>query len=149
MGSQASTGEPSPRPLRKATLSSSLWLFSVFTTLLLIGLWGRSVASDQVTLEESTRAVLESELIHGRVQAWISDAFTAARDTGQGDAARLVDRLAESPELNAVVTELIDAAVDAALAPPGEGSAIDVEAVLAPILPMAREELSTSGAGES
>jgi hypothetical protein len=131
----------SPSRLRKTGLSLTVWVFSVCTTLLLIGLWGRAVASDQVTLEESTRAVLESELVNDRVVAWLGEGFAAAESRGGSDAAELVARLESAPEMQRAVDNLIDEVVAAALAPPGKSSVIDVAVVLAPVIPVVRESV--------
>jgi len=124
----------------------AVWVFSVCTTLLLIGLWGRAVASDQVTLEESTRAVLESELVNDRVVAWLGEGFAAAEARSGSDAARLADRLEAAPEMQLAVDNLIDVVVTAALAPPGESSVIDVATVLAPVMPIVLESMDQADA---
>ncbi len=127
--------------LRRTVLSLAIWVFSVCTTLLLIGLWGRAVASDQVTLEESTRAVLESELVNDRVVAWLGEGFAAAGSQGGDQAAELVTRLESTPEMQAAVDSLIDVVISAALAPPGEPAIIDVAAVLEPVIPIVLESM--------
>lgn len=130
---------PSPSRARRTGTSMALWIFSVFTTLLLIGLWGRAVASDQVTLEASTRAVLESELVNDRVVAWLGEGFAAAEAGGDKETAELAMRLESAPEMQRAVDRLIDEVVAAALAPPDESSVIDVAAVLAPVIPLVSE----------
>jgi hypothetical protein len=76
---------------RAFALSMALWLFGIFTSLVLIGLWGRSVAADQATLESSTRAVLESEIVNDRVRDWLGDAIAAAAELSPGDVATVVE----------------------------------------------------------
>lgn len=130
---------PSPSRTRRTGTSIALWVFSVFTTLLLIGLWGRAVASDQVTLEASTRAVLESELVNDRVVAWLGEGFAAAEADGDEATAQLAMRLESAPEMQRAVERMIDAVVAAALTPPDEPSVIDVADVLAPVIPLVSE----------
>ena len=122
-----------------------LWVFSVCTTLLLIGLWGRSVASDHVTLEASTRAVLESELIHERIESWISEALVTAAEVGGAEAADLTARLQASTEMQDVIALFVDEAVTTALAPPGTSPTIDVAEILEPAIPLLADEFSAAG----
>ena len=65
------------RRFKALALPVALWLFGIATSIVLIGLWGRSVAGDQATLEASTRAVLESEIVNDRVTDWLGDAISA------------------------------------------------------------------------
>ena len=88
----------SPANLRRAKLRSralalsvALWLFGIATSIVLIGLWGRTVAVDQVTLEASTRAVLESEIVNDRVADWLGDAVAAAGRSRDGLRVGVVD----------------------------------------------------------
>jgi hypothetical protein len=134
-----------PTRLRRTGLILAVWVFSVCTTLLLIGLWGRAVASDQVTLEQSTRAVLESELVKDRVVAWLGEGFAAAGSHGGTDTAEVVAQLESAPEMQEAVDNLIDVVIAAALAPPGEPAVIDVGTVLAPVIPIVRESMGEAG----
>jgi hypothetical protein len=124
-------------------LSMVLWLFGISTSMLLIGLWGRSVAADRVTLESSTRAVLESEIVNERVTDWLGDAVSAAAEVSPDDVADVVESVAGSPEMQVAIDEVVDQTVAAALAPPGADTEIDLsEAVdaLAPAVAAALEE---------
>jgi hypothetical protein len=140
----------SPANLRRAKLRSralalsvALWLFGIATSIVLIGLWGRTVAGDQVTLEASTRAVLESEIVNDRVADWLGDAVAAAGQLSSDDVAAVVDTVADSPEMRSAVDSVVDQAVAAALAPPGAVTQVDLAAaveVLAPVVAAALEE---------
>lgn len=124
-------------------LSTVLWLFGIFTTVLLVGLWGRSVAGDQVTLEASTRAVLESELVNDRVTDWLGDAVAAASELGPEKVAAVVESVEGSPVMEAAIENVVDQAVEAALAPPGTVTSIDLSQAiesLAPVVAVALEE---------
>jgi hypothetical protein len=108
-----------PRALRARVRSfgfaTVLWLFGLFLSVLLIGLWGRSVASDQSTVEASARAVLESQFVNERVDAWLTNGIVAA---GQHTPAEVGAAL-QTPPVAAAMDRLIDEAVEAALTPPG------------------------------
>ncbi len=124
-------------------LSMALWLFGISTSIVLIGLWGRSVAGDQVTLESSTRAVLESEIVNDRVTDWLGDAIGAAAELSPDDVAAVVATVDGSPEMQAALEDVVDQAVAAVLAPPGIVTQVDLSAAvesLAPVVAAALEE---------
>ncbi len=124
-------------------LSTALWLFGLFTSLVLIGLWGRTVAGDELTLAASTRAVLESEVVNDRVSDWLEDAVAAAAELGSDDVAAVVAVVEGTPEMEAAMDDIVDQAVAAALAPPGTVAEIDLAAaaeVLAPVVANALAE---------
>lgn len=128
---------------RPFALSIALWLFGIVTSMVLIGLWGRSVAGDQLTLEASTRAVLESELVNDRVTDWLGDAVAAAAQLSSEDVAAVVATVDGSPQMQSVVDDVVDQAVAAALAPPGTVNRVDLSAAvesLAPVVAAALEE---------
>ncbi|MDX1450090.1 MAG: hypothetical protein R3246_13610, partial [Acidimicrobiia bacterium] len=106
------------RRLRRGSLSVALWLFGLSTTVLLVGIWGRAVASDEEAIVGGTRAVLESEAVAGRITNWIGDGMAAAADglpaAVRGDAA---DAVWDRPEMQAVIGDVVRRFVDAALAP--------------------------------
>ena len=117
-------------------LALALWLFGLFTSILLIGLWGRTVAGDDVTLEAGTRAVLESEIVNDRVVAWLGDAIATASQLSSGQSAAVIEAVNESPEMQAVMDDIIDQGVAAALAPPGTTTEIDVTAAADSLVPV-------------
>lgn len=124
-------------------LSVALWLFGLATSIVLIGLWGRSVAGDDVTLEASTRAVLESEIVNDRVTAWLSDAIGAAAQLSRDDVAAVVASVDGTPELQSAMDDVVDQAVAAVLAPPGTDTELDLTAAvdsLAPVVAVALEQ---------
>ncbi len=124
-------------------LSTALWLFGLFTSMLLIGLWGRSVAGDHVTLETSARAVLESQIVNDRVEDWLGDAVAAAAEMSPQDVAAVVATVEASPEMDVALEDIVDQAVAAALAPPGTDAQLDLsDAVetLTPVIASAMEE---------
>lgn len=111
--------------------------------MVLIGLWGRSVAGDQMTLEASTRAVLESELVNDRVTDWLGDAIAAAAQLSTNEVAAVVDAVDDTPQMRSAIDDFVDQAVAAALAPPGTATQIDPSAAvesLAPVVAAALEE---------
>jgi hypothetical protein len=130
---------------RTVSLAVVLWLFGLSTTVLLIGLWGRSVATDEVTLETSARAVLESELVNDRMDEWIGDAMAVAADRAPDDIAGAVADVTSSRAFRNVLDDLVDQSVAAALAPPGEAVTIDLSGSVEAMVPGVVEALSRSG----
>jgi len=130
---------------RSIGLAVVLWLFGLSTTVLLIGLWGRSVAIDEATLETSARAVLESELVNDRVSEWIGDAMAVAADRAPEDVAEAVADLTSSGAFRNVIDDLVDQSVAAALAPSGEAVAIDLTGSVDALVPVVVETLAQNG----
>ena len=122
-----------------------LWLFGLSTTVLLIGLWGRAVATDRATLESSVHAVLESELVNDRVTEWIGDGVAAATDTAPEDVAGAVGRVGSSPEVARVLEDLVDQSVAAALAPAGARTRIDLAGSVDAVVPVVIAALEDEG----
>jgi hypothetical protein len=113
--------------------------------MVLIGLWGRSVAGDQATLEASTRAVLESEIVNDRVTDWLEDAIGAAAQLSDGDVAAVVAAVDDTPEMQAAVDDVVDQAVTAALAPPGSATVLDLSAAVESLAPPVAAALEARG----
>jgi hypothetical protein len=133
------------RRARSTGFAVVLWLFGLSTTVLLIGLWGRSVATDEVTLEASAHAVLESELVNDRVIEWIGDGMAAATGTAPEDVAGAVGRVGSSPAVRGVLEDLVDQSVAAALAPPGIQRRIDLAESMQAVLPVVVDALEDEG----
>lgn len=130
---------------RSGALAVALWLFGLSTTVLLIGLWGRSVAVDEATLEASARAVLESELVNDRMTGWIGEAVAAATDAAPDQIAAAVAEVASSEDFHRVLGDLVDQSVAAALAPPGTQVSIDVGRSVDALAPVVVEVLADEG----
>ena len=130
---------------RSFGFSFALWMFGFCTTVLLIGLWGRSVATDDTTLAESANAVLRSEIVNERVLDWIGDGVTALSGAASEDTKDAVDRIGSSAEMQRVLEDLVDQAVRAALAKPGTASAIDLSSSVEVLTPVVIDTLRQEG----
>jgi hypothetical protein len=139
-----SPNTPQPRA-RTVTRSIALWMFGVFTTVLLIGLWGRSVATDQATLESSVDAVLESEIVHDRIAGWLGEGLAAATTLAPADIAETVTEVAQTDAFDRAMDEIVDDIVDAALAPADQSTTIDLGAALDELVPITAESLAEAG----
>lgn len=130
-----------PSRLRRNSLSVTLWGFGFATTLLLIGLWGRSTSTDERTIAESSTAIVTSDLVRDRVADWVEDGFAdagLAMATPVGDA---VDRILAIEEVRAVLDGLIAESVAALVANDETAPQIDVAVALAPASPLIAAEL--------
>lgn len=131
---------------RRVGLAVALWLFGLATTILLIGMWGRSVTSSEQTIENGTRAVLESEAVSNRITAWIADGIEASADElPAGVAADTASAVWQRPETRDALSAAVDRLVEAALAPPGEEVPIDLPELLRPVAPVVVDELGDRG----
>ena len=136
----------SPPTPRAFTRSLALWLFGLCTTLMLIGLWGRAVTTDETTLADSARAVLQSELLNRRLDDWLTSALTEAGSVAPGTTEGLVATMVASPELDRAIDALVDSVVEASLAPPDQVSRLDLAPAVEQLEPAIDRALAHAGA---
>ena len=122
---------------RAILLSVVLWAFGLATTTLLVGVWGRSVAADTSTLRDSALAMLDPETVSDRVTAWVVSEV-AALETA-------ILSVADSPAARIALASVVTDVVDAANAPPGSESEIDVAGAIEPLRPVMIAALEASG----
>ena len=130
---------------RTVTRSMALWMFGVFTTVLLIGLWGRSVATDQATLESSVDAVLESEIVHDRITSWLGEGLVAATTLAPAEVADTVTEVAQTDAFDRAMDEIVDDIVTAALASADQDTTIDLGSALDELVPITAASLTEAG----
>lgn len=140
----------SPKPVgrrraRRVGLVVALWVFSVATTVLLIGVWGRAVAYDDATIQASTRAVVESDMVADRITGWIAEGVAAAGALAPPEVEAALAEIRALPETGAAIDVLVDQVVSAALAAPGSEPEIDVATALVPLAPAITERLQGAG----
>ena len=131
--------------VRGLGLAIVLWAFSLATTTLLVGLWGRTVTADQSTLEEGSRAALSAEVVADRIHIWLTDAVATTAGKADPRISDSVATIAESPEATRAVDQLLEQIVQAALAEPGTRAAIEVGPALEPLVPIVASELAANG----
>lgn len=136
--------------LRRSGLAVALWVFGLSTTVLLVGVWGRSVANDRDAIEAGARAVLESGAVAERITGWIAEGIESGADElPPGSASDALSAVWNRPQTRAVIADAVDRLVDGALAPGGERVEIDLTEVLRPLVPIVLTELATRGAAFS
>ncbi len=134
------------RRARRAVLATALWLFSISTTVLLAGMWGRAVASDNGAIEAGARAALESDVVSGLLTGWIADGIaSAAVDLPQGTALSAATAVWEYPETTNVLAAAVDELVAAAFPPPGTSVSVDLATALRPLSSVVIVELEPRG----
>ncbi|MGF1666246.1 MAG: hypothetical protein ACFCVC_08245 [Acidimicrobiia bacterium] len=131
--------------LRAAALATSLWLFGVFTTLLLVGVWGRTVTADRPTLTHSTELLLASDLVRDRVEAWLTDGLVGSSAAAPDQIEGVLALIATSPEMDTALRLAAEEAVSSALAPPGAAPTVDLEPAAAALVPAVSRALTTTG----
>jgi hypothetical protein len=146
MATTAIDFETTPRRrARRAALAVGLWVFGVATTVMLIGVWGRTVAGDESTLSASARAAVGSEEVGARVGEWLREGVAGAAARAPAELEAVVAAVERHPEAVAAVDVLVDQAVAAALAPPGTTVVVDVAGALRPLAPVVAAELVVAG----
>ena len=130
---------------RRLALPWVLWVFGLSTTMLLVGLWGRSVTIDQTTIAQSTEAALSADLVTDRVWDWIGNGLSVTEGVSPVDADVVLAEVRDRPEAVGAVDALIDQVVEALVAPPGAETTIDVASALAPLVPEVVSGLAAQG----
>lgn len=138
-----------PTRPRRVTLAVALWVFAISTTVLLVGIWGRSVTGDEATLQASAEAVLETEVVTDRVGEWLAEGLAAADGVEAAGIAAAVEAVDETPAAQRAVDDIVDQVVTAALAPAGSSPSIDVAGALGPVVPDLLRELEANGVATS
>ena len=64
--------------LRRGSLPVALWAFGFATSLMLLGMWGRTVTVDASTIEETAQTIVDSDLATQRVNDWLEAGIQAA-----------------------------------------------------------------------
>jgi hypothetical protein len=132
--------ERDPRPwrssARRGSLSMVLWAFGLATTLLLVGLWGRAVTHDQVTVQESARSVVNAEIASDRIYTWIEDGVASSTDIDPVTTERVISGLRGHPEVEGAVGALVDQFVGALFSESREEPRVELTDTLAPVIPL-------------
>jgi hypothetical protein len=117
-----------------------LWVFGLATSLFLIGMWGRIVVVDSVTIEESARTVIDAEIATDRINAWFEEGLTTVAEVDSETAHSIVEAVGSRPEYREAVDSIIVGFVDSLFAPEGATVSVDLEEALAPLVPVVVDE---------
>lgn len=110
-----------------------LWAFGLATTTLLVGLWGRAVATDETAMAEAFRSVIGTEVVAERLVDWMADALAVAGQSSGPDAERAARELMSDPDVTIAVEVVVGQVVAAAVAPSHTTATIDVRSVTEPL----------------
>jgi hypothetical protein len=130
---------------RRFALAIVLWAFGLSASTLLVGVWGRSVASDEQTLAAGARAALDASVVSERLQGWIMSEIEGVDGVDPDLVEPAVTEVIGSPVTSQVVDELVSEAVTAALAPPAGEAEIDVAGALQPLAPLIAQQFAERG----
>jgi hypothetical protein len=134
------SGAPS-RP-RSVALSIALWTFGLTTSLFLIGMWGRTVAVDDATIEDSARTIIDSDIATDRINTWFEEGLTTAAGIDSETARSVASVMESRPEYQAAVDAIIAAFVDSLFAAEGDTTRVDLERTLLPLVSVVAGELA-------
>jgi hypothetical protein len=113
-----------------------LWAFGLATTLLLVGLWGRAVTHDQVTVQETARSVVNAEIASDRIYSWIEDGVASSTDIDPLTTQRVISGLRGHPEVEGAVGALVDQFVGALFSEGRGDPRVELTDTLAPVIPL-------------
>jgi hypothetical protein len=118
-----------------------LWAFGLATTLLLVGLWGRAVTHDQVTVQETARSVVNAEIASDRIYSWIEDGVASSTDIDPLTTQRVISGLRGHPEVEGAVGALVDQFVGALFSEGRGDPRVELTDTLAPVIPLVVSQL--------
>ena len=115
---------------RRFAIGVAAWVFGLAATVLLGGIWGRAVVVDTTELADTLSPLAASELVAGRISAWLESELATA-GLGEDEAGAVAGRVLAHPGVGPVVEQLVAEGVEAA-ASAGGATTVDVAAILAP-----------------
>jgi len=131
--------------MRRFLLSVTMLIFGISTSLLLLGVWGKAVTTDQGTVARSTQAIVDSDAATERIYDWIEDSIVGSQFVGAAEADAMVTEVRERPEVARAINDVIGAFVGALLASEERSAVIDLEAAIGPAVPAIADGLTRSG----
>ena len=121
---------------RKGALPLVMWGFGFATTLLLIGMWGRTVTVDSSTVSEAAKTVVDADVATERIYDWLEAGIATATGAAPTSVEDVSTAIAQRPEFDAAVDAVVDQFVAGLFAEPGTDAVVDVEAALDPLVPV-------------
>lgn len=122
--------------LRRGALPFVLWAFGFTTTLLLIGMWGRTVAVDTATVEEAAQAVVDAEVVTERIETWLEAGLDTVLAAESDEVRSLAEAVASRPEFAAAVDAIIADVVSGVFAEAGDEPVVDIQDAVSPLVPV-------------
>lgn len=136
---------PSSARVRTFTLAVVLWAFGLATTTLLVGVWGRSVTSATATLSESALAALDPDVVSDQIAGWLLSETSSLPGVPKSTAETVVRGVTGSPKARIAIESVVTDVVNAAAAPAGSQTVIDVAAAIEPLRPVLIASLEQAG----
>lgn len=121
---------------RRGALPLVIWGFGFATTLLLIGMWGRTVTVDSSTVSEAAKTVVDAEVATERIYDWLEAGIATATGAAPASVEDVSAAIAQRPEFEAAVDAVVDEFVAGLFAEPGTEAVVDVESALDPLVPV-------------
>jgi hypothetical protein len=116
---------------RRFAIGVAGWVFGLAATVLLGSIWGRAVVVDTGELADTLSPLAASELVAGRISAWLEAELTTA-GLGETEAAQVAGRVLAHPGVGPVVEQLVAEGVEAAATGDPGRTSVDVAAILTP-----------------
>jgi len=129
-------------PARRGALSIVLWAFGLSTSLFLLGTWGRTVAIDTATIQESTASIIDAGVAKERIDSWLEDGLAVAVNTDSDTAHAVAEAIRSRPEYAVAVDAIVGQLIDGLFAPEGTDSVVDVRDAAAPLVPVVLAEFA-------
>jgi hypothetical protein len=116
---------------RRFAIGVAGWVFGLAATVLLGGVWGRAVVVDTNELVDTLSPLAASELVAGRISAWLESEL-AGSGVGEAEAAAAARQILSHPAVGPVVEQLVAEGVEAAATGDPGGTSVDVAGILIP-----------------
>ncbi|GMQ98956.1 MAG: hypothetical protein BMS9Abin17_1494 [Acidimicrobiia bacterium] len=129
-------------PARRGALSIVLWAFGLSTSLFLLGTWGRTVAVDTATIQESTATVIDAGVAKERIDSWFEDGLALAAGTDSDATHAVAEAIRSRPEYTAAVDAIVGQFIDGLFAPDGSDPVVDIRDAAAPLVPVVLAEFA-------
>ena len=134
-----------PSSFREGTSSFFAFVFGVSVLLLVIALWAQATLSDTETLEQAVVEVTESDAIGAPLVEAAVESIVEGSALPEDEIRAAVAQVWDTPEAEALRTQLAEALVSLAVSEDLESESINLTEVAIPLLRQAGQELQSAG----
>jgi hypothetical protein len=107
--------------------------------------WGRSITNDTTTLSESALAALDPDTVARQIADWLAAEAGTLPGVPESTIAAVVEGVVASPPARLAIESLVVDIVDAAAAPAGSETVLDVASAIEPLRPVVVASLTDAG----
>ncbi|MGH8911400.1 MAG: hypothetical protein ACRDVD_02730, partial [Acidimicrobiia bacterium] len=130
---------------RRYALPIVLWVYGIAVTVTLVSVWGRAVVIDTDLMAAAASDFASAEFVTEQIEDWLTEELVELPGIDRGTAEQAAAETVADQAFEAPLGDLTRAVVEAAAAPPGDSTSVDVAGVLQPAIPSVTVALAARG----